>query len=249
MASPMARLHVHGRMRAICERIVADRRSRPSQGKEARAATEPTVGRGATLQSLEQFHSEASPIKPQRLMKELSRRFPPGTRFLADSGNSMMWAAHYLQPANRRGLSQGAQAASIPVERERRSGTASWLRIALEFAPMGWAIGAAVGIARANPRGPVVCITGDGSYLMNGQEITTAAQERLGYRLPRVDFRKLAEAMAIRAHVVESPADFESIDFQGSLSREGPTLIDVRIDGEEVPPMKMRLKTLGSIKE
>jgi acetolactate synthase-1/2/3 large subunit len=31
------------------------------------------------------------------------------------------------------------------------------------------------------------------------------------------------------------------------LARKGPTLIDVRIDREEVPPMMLRLKTLGSV--
>ena len=140
---------------------------------------------------------------------------------------------------------------------------------------MGWAIGAAVGIARGNPRCPVVCITGDGSYLMSGQEITTAAEEALpvifvilndqaygmvmhgqrlagaepiAYELPRVDFRAMAESMGIPGHVVESPEDFERIDWVDMVCRRAPTLLDVRIDREEVPPMMMRLKTLGSVK-
>jgi acetolactate synthase-1/2/3 large subunit len=144
----------------------------------------------------------------------------------------------------------------------------------LEFAPMGWAIGAAVGVARGNPHGPVVCITGDGSYLMSGQEITTAVEEKLpvvfvilndhaygmvmhgqrlagaepiAYELTHVDFRRMAESMGIMAYVVDSPADFEQIDFPALLARQGPTLIDVRIDREEVPPMMLRLKTLGSV--
>ena len=148
--------------------------------------------------------------------------------------------------------------------------------IALEFSPMGWAIGASVGIARGNPRYPVACITGDGSYLMNGQELTTAVAESLpvvfiilndsaygmvmhgqrlagaepiAFELPRVDFRKQAEAMGVPAHVIEDPRDFDSVDFEALLSRQGPTLLDVRIDREETPPMVMRLKTLGSIKD
>jgi acetolactate synthase-1/2/3 large subunit len=207
-------------------------------------------------------------------MKELSKRFPPSTRFLADAGNSMMWSAHYLQPWNRRGLGHRVRPMGV-IGDERRSAHGSWLRIALEFAPMGWAIGAAVGIARGNPGCPVACLTGDGSYLMNGQELTTAAEEGLpvvfiilndgvygmvmhgqrlagaepiAFELPRVDFRKLAESMGVPAHVIESPADFDGIDFGAMLSRKGPTLLDVRIDREEVPPMVMRLKTLGSVK-
>jgi len=59
-------------------------------------------GQTVTLDASEQYESDATPIKPQRLMHELSRRFPPSTRFLADAGNSMTWAVHYLQPRNRR---------------------------------------------------------------------------------------------------------------------------------------------------
>jgi thiamine pyrophosphate-dependent acetolactate synthase large subunit-like protein len=32
------------------------------------------------------------------------------------------------------------------------------------------------------------------------------------------------------------------------LARRGPTLIDVRIDRDEVPPMIQRLKALGALK-
>ncbi|MDB5050886.1 MAG: acetolactate synthase large subunit [Fibrobacteres bacterium] len=273
--SPMAKLHVRGRLRTICEKMIAARQ--PFTGEATRGAPSASGiphGYGVSLQASEQYHSDATPIKPQRLMKELSKRFPPTTRFLADTGNSMIWAAHYLQPWNRRGIGHRVKPIGY-VEGERRSGTANWLRIALEFAPMGWAIGAAIGIARGNPRCPVVCITGDGSYLMSGQEITTAAEEKLAvifvilndhaygmvmhgqrlagaepiaYELTRVDFRKMAEAMGVPGHVIESPEDFDRIDFAAMLSRKGPTLLDVRIDREEVPPMMLRLKTLGSVK-
>jgi acetolactate synthase I/II/III large subunit len=268
--SPLSRLHVRGRMRAICDRLIAA--WPPRSYVNRRVALDVADVSRVTLQAPDKYDSDATPIKPQRLMKELSERFPPTTRFLADAGNSMMWTAHYLQPRNRRGT--GARRKLHSRGSERRSGTASWLRMTLEFAPMGWAIGAAVGIARGKPHGPVVCITGDGSYLMSGQEITTAVEEKLpvifvilndhaygmvmhgqrlagaepiAYELTHVDFRKMAESMGIVAHVVDSPTDFELIDFEAMLARKGPTLIDVRIDREEVPPMMMRLKTLGSV--
>jgi acetolactate synthase I/II/III large subunit len=279
--SPMARLHVRGRMRAICGKVNAALHEKIPPPSEPPPASGRRVSGAVKMESPEMFLSDAAPIKPQRLMKELSERFPPTTRFLADAGNSMMWAPHYLQPFNRRAYGDRRHRLNerdetpTGISLERRSRTSNWLRIALEFAPMGWAIGAAVGIARANPRCPVVCITGDGSYLMNGQEITTAAEEGLpvvfvilndhaygmvmhgqrlaraepiAYELPRVDFSKLAEAMGIASHAIESPADFDRIDFEQLLSYQGPTLLDVRIDREEVPPMMMRLKTLGSVK-
>jgi acetolactate synthase-1/2/3 large subunit len=152
---------------------------------------------------------------------------------------------------------------------------AEWLRVVLNFAPMGWAIGAAVGVARGNPSCPVVCITGDGSYLMNGQEITVAMEEKLtvvfiilndhalgmvkhgqrlagaepiGYELPRVDYQMMAQSMGIPGHIVRSPADFNALDFNAILKRKGPTLLDVRIDEEEAPPMNLRMKVLGGQK-
>src|SRR5205823_327413 len=44
------------------------------------------------------YSSDATPIKPQRLMRELAQIFPPNTCFLADTGNSVAWAVHYLHP-------------------------------------------------------------------------------------------------------------------------------------------------------
>ena len=53
--------------------------------------------------------------------------------------------------------------------------------------------------------------------------------------------------MGIAGHVIESPADFDALDFDAILARRGPTLLDVRIDREEVPPMIQRLKALGAV--
>ncbi|MGH1485144.1 MAG: thiamine pyrophosphate-binding protein [Cellvibrionaceae bacterium] len=273
LRSPMAQLHVRGRILTICNYVVEQLLTQPgafsasSNNQLVSENTNPHV----SMREPDKYTSDASPVKPQRLMKELSERFPPNTRFLADAGNSMMWAPHYLQSRNRR-----EQQTYNPTNNssERRSGSASWLRLTLNFAPMGWAIGAAVGVSQGNPDCPTVCITGDGSYLMSGQEITIAAQqglpvvfvilndgvygmvmhgqrlagaEPIGFNLQTVNFSKLASAMGIASHIIESPSDFEHIDFKEILSRKGPTLLDVRIDKEEVPPMVSRLKTLGSV--
>ena len=274
MRSPMARLHVRGRILSVCAHLL-ERLGPRAAGNVVELPD--TGGELANphlaLHAAEQFDSDAVPIKPQRLMKELSRRFPPNTRFLADAGNSMTWAIHYLQPRNRRMARSPHR--GINPRQETRSGNASWLRVTMDFAAMGWAIGAAIGIARGNPACPVVCITGDGSYLMSGQEITVAAAEALpvvfvvlndsalgmvmhgqriaraepiGFELPQVDYRLMALAMGIPGHVIDSPADLEALDFDEILHRKGPTMLDVRIDREEVPPMFQRLKALGSVK-
>jgi acetolactate synthase-1/2/3 large subunit len=270
--SPMARLHVRGRILAICTHVLRSMKVLPRAAGEGMPALacDPAAA-NVSLDSPLAAESSAAPIKPQRLMFELSRRFPPNTRFLADAGNSMTWAVHYLQPRNRR--TARSQDRLTEVRKDVRSGNASWLRVTMDFASMGWAIGAAVGVARGNPECPVVCITGDGSYLMSGQEITVAraeglcvifvvlndsaygmvmhgqrmaGAEQIGYELPQVDYRLMAIAMGIPGHVIDSPPDFDKIDFNEILSRKGPTMLDVRIDREEVPPMLQRLKALGS---
>jgi acetolactate synthase-1/2/3 large subunit len=153
-----------------------------------------------------------------------------------------------------------------------RQSAGGWLRLTTHFAPMGWAIGAAVGTAAANQNVPVVCITGDGSMLMSGQEMSSAVAdnlcivfivlndsaygmvkhgqrlggaEQIGFALPRTDFAMLARALGAQAHTVHSPADMAALDIDAILRHPGPTLIDVYIDGEEVPPMNARMRVLG----
>lgn len=268
LRSPMAIRHVRGRIRSVFERLNEMLSADAASGGNAFPARADD-NLQVKFHAPETMISNDVPIKPQRLMAMLSERCPPDTRFVADIGNSMVWTAHYLHPRNRREQRQPAAAAA-----DRRSGNASWLRLIMDFCPMGWAIGAAVGISRGNPRHPVVCITGDGAYLMSGQEITVAAMEHLpvvfivlndaaygmvkhgqrlagaeqiGTELPQIDYCKLAGAMGIPAHVIESPQDMEALDLKTILRRTGPTLLDVRVDPEEVPPMSLRMKALGTL--
>jgi len=269
LRSPMARLHVRGHIRSVCERLIEllDSGS-ATELNEFRKSARDLHPAGVLLHAAESYTSDAAPIKPQRLMKTLSERFPPTTRFISDMGNGIVWTTHYLQPHDRRTQPRPSGHAS-----ERRSGRASWLRVVMNFCPMGWSIGTSVGIALGNRDYPVVCVAGDGTCLMNGQEITVAAMENLtiifvilndsalgmvkhgqrlsnaepiGYDLPKVDFCKLAAAMRIPGHIIRTPQELDALDFDAMLKRKGPTLLDVRIDGEEEPPISVRIKTLGT---
>lgn len=275
MRSPMARLHVRGRIRSVCERLIHLLKDNSATGiyplREVNSSLcNPQERLESMMQDPVSFHSNATPIKPQRLMKELANRCPPNTRFVADVGNSMTWAIHYLHPYDRR-LVSVPNYTTVDKKPKRRSGTANWLHVAMDFAPMGWGIGYAIGLASGNSGNPVVCITGDGAYLMSGQEITTAAQQNLpvifvilndsaygmvmhgqrlasaetvGCELPKVDFRMQAASLGIPGHVIHFPEDFDHMDFDAILNRKGPTLLDVRIDCKAVPPMNTRMKTL-----
>lgn len=265
--TPMARLHVRGTLRTVFEVLVAHRQL-DFQGAAHCDHERHTRGQCAEnwnaaadmLAAPAAFHSDAVPIKPQRLMNELGGLFPPATRFLADAGNSVAWATHYLQPR------------SGQLTSSHRSSAPSWLRLTTQFAPMGWAIGAAVGTAAASPEGPVVCITGDGSMLMSGQELSVAVAhhlcvifvilndgalgmvkhgqrlgggEQIAYQLPPTDFAAIARALGGRAHTIRSAEDLQALDVKAICNYPGPTLLDVYIDPDEVPPMGSRLRVLA----
>ena len=273
--SPMAQFHMRGNINSIFSRVV-ERTERVctvegiERGRVARIENSPRWEPQSILDAPAAYHSDATPIKPQRLMRDLSQLFPPSTRYLADAGNSVAWSTHYLQPQDRR-VTERRAGERVPSLGKRQS-KGGWLRLTTQFAPMGWAIGAAVGTAAANPDVPVVCITGDGSMLMSGQELSSAVAdqlnvifvvlndaalgmvkhgqrlggaEQIGYQLPRTDFAMLARALGAHGHTINSPADMAALDIDAICRRPGPTLLDVYIDAEEVPPMNARMRVLG----
>lgn len=288
--TPMARLHVRGAIATVFERLLeaAKQREGHESGVWSRTPSVvpmPSVRWDAQAQRFSprdctpsyplaeahKMQSDEVPLKPQRLMYEISQMFPPQTRFLADTGNAAAWAVHYLSPMDRRIAERRSALGAKERVAGRRMAQCSRVRTVMDFAPMGWGIGGAVGVALAHRGIPVVCITGDGSFLMNGQEITVAVErklpvvflvlndaalgmvkhgqrltgaERVGFELPRVDFAGMAAAMGAQGIAIKTPADLTGLDVAAICARPGPTLLDVYIDGEEVPPMQMRAKVL-----
>jgi acetolactate synthase-1/2/3 large subunit len=255
--SPMARLHVYGTISTIFKELVARFETLQREGKQALTDTvseqsehqeeSPYLPRQIEVQAPESCRREntsSAPIKPQRVICELVQRFPPETRFLIDNSNSVPWSIHYFfhhRPEN--------------------------YHLPTGFASMGWAIGASVGVALGARRNtPVVCFTGDGCFLMSGQEITVAVEKRLpvifvvlndhaygmikhahrlagtepvDFAIPPVDFCQMAQAVGADAYTIRHPKDFEQLDYLALCSRDGPTLLEVYIDPEEAPPLGM----------
>lgn len=202
------------------------------------------------LRDPQKCNSRIVPLKPQRIATEFARHMPSRFRIHIDAGNAWAWFTHYFHRASAKG----------------------YYHIAMGFGSMGWAIGAAIGTCMGSKE-PSVCVTGDGSYLMAGQEITVALQhqlpviyvvfndsnlgmvkhgqklggaEEIGFELPDIDFAAMAEAMGVEGIVVRTPDELDAIDWQRLGDKKGPTLIDMRIDGDEVPPMGQRVKGLSS---
>jgi acetolactate synthase-1/2/3 large subunit len=289
--SPMARLHVRGRLVSIFESILAFLDDKEALGAEFSEDAKVTQLRsqlgeskngGANPPLNMEGITDGTPgweqalVKPQWLMTYLTRLFPPSTRYLADAGNSVVWAIHYLNPFDRRILERRHEARGIArkqAESGRRTSVGGLFQAALEFSSMGWAIGASVGAALAAPRQITVCITGDGSMLMSGQEMSVAQQHRLpvvfivlndgalgmvkhgqmlmgaepiGYDLPDVDFSAVAKAMGIRSFRIRCPQDLLDLSIEDIHHEHGPTLLDICIDPGEVPPMDLRAQVLGA---
>jgi acetolactate synthase-1/2/3 large subunit len=129
---------------------------------------------------------------------------------------------------------------------------------------MGYGVPAAVAMKRLYPERPVVCIAGDGDFLMNGQEFATAVQ----YDLPLViviadngiygtirmhqerkypgrivatdlrnpDFVAYARAFGGLGVDVENTAEFPAAFKQAQASGK-PSIIRLKIDPEAITPM------------
>lgn len=183
------------------------------------------------------------PLKPQWIMKEIRDNTPDSTLFLADSGSHWAWAMHYLPIHHGGGF--------YPT---------------LSLGSMGASICAAIGLKLAKPENTVVCICGDGSFLMYGNEVTTAEQYNIAviwvilndakYNLPalsmqkqynrtvgvdfrKTDFAKLADVFGIKGYRIEKPDDLGLALFD-AVHGKWPAIIDAHIDPDEMPPVGKR---------
>ena len=187
--------------------------------------------------------ADSIPIKPQRLMKEIGDNTPDNTIFLADSGAHWAWAMHYL-----------------PI----REGGGFYPTIGL--AAMGASVCSSIGVQVSKPKNPVVCICGDGSFLMNGNEVATAEQydipvvwvvlndslynlpaksmlkqfnREIGVKLSETNFANLAEAYNVKGYRVENPEELAG-KINEAVNAKKPAVIDVVIDPDEFPPVGQR---------
>ena len=131
---------------------------------------------------------------------------------------------------------------------------------------MGFGVPAAIGAALAEPQRTVVCFTGDGSILMNIQELVTAAEENVNLKIILMnnatlglvhqqqtlfygerlfasqfkatpDFVKVAQGFGIAAVDLDQAAN-PCAALMEAINRPGPCLIHASIDAEQkVYPM------------
>jgi len=205
----------------------------------------PTYMRATALES------DSTPLKPQRLVRELRSAMPDDGLLFVDTGNSILWAGHYYQV--------------------RKPYT---FFVDLGLASMGSAVAGVVGGALGAPGKRSVALVGDGAFAMNGLEVHTAVEQRLpivwvvlnngghgmvhhgdtlmkghdlGVSLFRVPLDAAAMARAVGAHgvSVRTPLELRA-ELAAALARDEPTVIDAYVDPDEIAPSLIkRVETLA----
>jgi len=176
-------------------------------------------------------------LQPQEVLIPLYERCNNEAVVVADVGQNQIWAAlwfNYTRPG--RFLNSGG------------TGT------------MGYAFPASMGAKMANPDTNVFCVTGEGGFLMNMQEMATCVENQIGvkvvilnnYSLGMVrqfqddfydgvrsavdlsvgpDFVKLAEAFGMKGLSTSSAAEVPAI-LDEAIATPGPVLMNFDIDRE-----------------
>jgi tartronate-semialdehyde synthase len=107
---------------------------------------------------LRRTHFDDKPIKPQRVYEEMNKAFGRDTTYVSTIGLSQIAAAQFLHVYKPRGWINCGQAG-----------------------PLGWTIPAAIGVKTADPKSPVVAISGDYDFQFMIEELAVAAQFRVPY--------------------------------------------------------------------
>jgi acetolactate synthase-1/2/3 large subunit len=190
------------------------------------------------------------PIKPQALMRELQEVLPEDAVVFVDTGNLTCWAIHYMSFQKPNFVS------------------------AFGMLTMGYAMAAAVGGKLAVPDRPVVAIVGDGDFLMNGMEVSTAVshhvpvvwivfnnaklglvdelqkftlgEKTVSTTFDRVNCAKVAEGLGAQGFNIERPGELSKVLPQ-ALKSGKPSVIDVIIDPDEVPPIERWVRGVGEL--
>lgn len=182
-------------------------------------------------------------IQPEALIEKVSALSSDDTIVATDVGQHQMWAAQFYA-----------------ARRPRQFITSGGL------GTMGFGLPAALGAKVGRPDQSVVLITGDGSVMMNCQEMATLADNDIDVKIVvihnfilgmvgqwqrlfynhhysqselkgKTDLVKLAEAMGIRGYRLTEPEELET-RLPEILASEGAALIDVYVPEEEdVLPM------------
>lgn len=190
--------------------------------------------------------SDAFPMNPGRICKELSELLPKNAILVADTGfaalwtNTMVWFKH-------------------PEQRYMRAAGS-----------LGWSFPASLGAKCGAPDSPVFCFTGDGGFYYHLPELETARRRGIKtvtivnnnkclaqgvknlsiaysntpepnrkdecYEFLETDFAQIARSFGAFGVVVDKPGDFKKA-FEQAMASDLPAVIDCRTEFASQAPM------------
>ena len=175
-----------------------------------------------------------------RVVGQLAELIPADATILTDGGSFARWVHRYYRftrPHTQAGPMSGA---------------------------MGYAVPGALGAALARPEAPAVAFVGDGGFMMTGQELVTAVEQKLaikvivcdnrahgsillgqqhsfgseadyGTLLTSPDFAAVARAYGVPAWRVDRTEDFASC-WQEAFAHDGPAVVHLLTDRRDIAP-------------
>jgi len=220
------------------EAFAAAARALDPAGADARAGLL-EAAHGEYERNLAETRELPGPLQMSAVMATLRERLPDDAILTNGAGNFSVWAHRYYEFHR------------YPTQLGPRSGS------------MGYGVPAAVGAKAVHPDRPVVCLAGDGDFLMTGQELATAVQEELpvvvlvvnnamygtirmhqerhypgrvvGTDLRNPDFVAYARAFGAHGALVERSEDFPAA-LDEALECGRPAVIELRVDPQAITP-------------
>ncbi|MGD0670870.1 MAG: thiamine pyrophosphate-binding protein [Candidatus Binatus sp.] len=186
-------------------------------------------------------------IHPALAMQAIGKVFGPDAIYVADGGNTSLWATWFLPSTKPR----------------------SYLNI-LELGMLGTGIPSAIGAKLGNPAREVVCVSGDGAAGFNFMEMQSAAREGLkvrtvvfaegswtmeepnermlfgktfGTEMGTVRWDRVGEGLGCKAFYVERMEDLEAA-LNGAKGSDGPAVICLKTnrDANLAIPMELGIR-------
>jgi len=220
------------------EAFAAAARRLPAAGADQRAGLL-EAARDAYERNLREARDLPGPLQLSAVMAALRERLGPEAILTNGAGNFSVWA-HRFYEFHRYPTQLGPQSGS-----------------------MGYGVPAAIAAKAVHPDRTVVCLAGDGDFMMTGQELATAVQEELavvilvvnngmygtirmhqerhypgrviGTDLRNPDFVALAQAYGAHGALVERTEEIgDALDEALGCGR--PALIELRVDPQAITP-------------
>ena len=191
------------------------------------------------------MNSDAVPMRPERVCREISQALPPDGVVVSDTGHSGMWTGQMIE-------------FSTPGQ--------GFVRCA---GSLGWGLPGAMGVKCALPDRAVVCFTGDGGFYYHLAELETAARyginlvvvvnnnSSLNQEIPlvnaaykgkemsrsgeiwrfqkSVDFSKVAETLGCAGFRVDQPGQLKEL-LPRAFAMNRPVVIDVVTEENALAP-------------